>query len=121
MEREGAEVRGATRDDGPTWIKSSTHKDTTWSGATDVTLWHPTSGKRFIVTDILIVCTTAGTVVLYDGADADNSRIAAGAFAANGGLNRTPRTPYRSTAVDQDLHFKATGGSGYVIVDGYEE
>lgn len=110
-------------DGGPKWIHSIVHKDIKWTGAlTGSTLWQPTSGKRFVVTDFWIVCSGAVEVTIFDGSDANGNRLVGGSFAANGGISAPNlRTPFRSSAIDNILKITVDAGSGYVTVLGYEE
>ena len=123
MGRKGAGLKGCARDDGPAWEDDAVHKSYSWSGAvTNYLLWQPASGRRFVVTDFWIVCTTATLITVFDNEDANNKHLVAGSFAANGGISASNlRTPFRSQGTDRNLNLTTNGGSGYIVVMGYEE
>lgn len=124
MGRKGAGLKGSSRDDGPAWEDDIVHKSFTWSGAvTGAHLWVPTSGRRFVVTDCIIVCGTATTITVFDDTNnAANSLLNQAQFAANGGISITNlRTPFRGSDVDNILQVTTNGGSGTITVLGYEE
>lgn len=110
-------------DGGPTWRHNIIHKDIKWTGAlTGSTLWQPTNGKRFVVTDFWVVCSGAIELTIFDGTDSNGNRLVGGSFAANGGISAPNlRTPFRSAAIDNILKITVSTGSGYVTVLGYEE
>lgn len=123
MSKKGAGLKGSNKDDGPAWEDDAVHKSYSWSGAiTNYLLWQPASGRRFIVTDFWLVCTTATLITVFDNEDANNKHLVAGSFAANGGISASNlRTPFRSQGVDRNLNLTTNGGSGYIVVMGYEE
>ena len=123
MGRKGAGIKGSSNDDGPSWEDDAVHKSYAWSGAvTNYLLWQPSNGRRFIVTDFWLVCTTATVVTVFDNESADNKYLVGGSFAANGGISASNlRTPFRSQGVDRNLNLTTNGGSGYIVVLGYEE
>ena len=104
------------------------HKDVEYTTAqTGTTIWTPTSGKKFVVTDVTIATggTTAGVVTLFDNTDAANGRIVKAAFAPSAssspGLVKQFRTPYISAAANNLLKITTSAAmTVYVQIDGYE-
>lgn len=69
------------------------HKDVDYSTLQAGTaIWTPTSGRRFVVTDISVTSggTTAGTVILFDSASTNFGSTATGA-----NVNSNPNTVFR--------------------------
>lgn len=98
---------------------TSVHKDVRSSTIdTDETLWDPTTGTKFVITDIVASVDTAMTVTLTDQTDI----IYLWYFAANGGVVMNLQTPFKSTAVNNLLRYtKNVTGFLSLSVDGYEE
>jgi len=111
------------------------HKDGEYTTTqTGTALWTPTTGKRFVVTDLSITTggTTAGIVTLWQGASADTTYTAGtdpaifrGEFApsanAKPGVIKPFPLPYVSTTVDHILRVTTSAGMTiYVQVNGYE-
>jgi len=87
MGKQGAGIKGSSKDDGPSWENDAIHRSYTWSGAvTNYLLWQPANGKRFIVTDFWIVCTTATLITVFDNEDENNKRLVGGSFAAKNSI-----------------------------------
>ena len=82
-----------------------------------VTIWDPTSGKKFVVTDLIISTDTAMTVTIKDGA----TNIMVLYLAANGGAVSNFQTPLESSTADNNLTVTAsTAGNIAVTATGYE-
>lgn len=113
----------AVSDSGPDWLWRMVHKDIKWTGAlVGSALWTPATGKRFIVTDFLIICSNAVELTVFDGTDSDGNRLVGGSFAANGGISAPNlRSSFRSSAINNVLKITTSAGSGYITVLGYEE
>jgi len=94
------------------------HKDDQQTTAqTNTTLWDPTGGKKFVITDIIISVDTAMTVTLKDEA----AVIFEFYFAANGGCVINLQTPYESTTADNILKYTtSTNGKTSITIEGYE-
>ena len=54
---------------------------------TDTALWTPDTGKKIIITDIVISVSSATTVTLYFDSDTIGNRVFKGYFAANQGVH----------------------------------
>ena len=91
-----------------------------WVGAvTDQEIWAPATGYRFVVTDYRFSCSSACTVIIHDGADADNWMVK-GDYAQYGGESHGCSKPYESDAVNQPLYLTTDAAGGYGTVWGYE-
>lgn len=102
-------------------FETGTSKDYTWSGAvTAQTVWDPTSGKRFVVTDIHASITTACTLILFDNTDAAGNYLTKGSYANTSSFDKAYSKPYVSSAQDNILKITTGGGAGTVTVWGYE-
>lgn len=85
---------------------------------TDKALWTPSSGKKFVITDIIISVDTAMTVTLKDGGEEKFEFY----LAANGGVVINLKTPYKSTAADNVLTYSSSAaGTVSITVLGWEE
>jgi hypothetical protein len=110
------------------------HKDGEYSTAqTTTALWTPTSGKKFVVTDLTISTggTTAGIVTIYDAAAATAYSVGTtpavfrGEFAptanAKPGAIKSFNVPYVSTTANNRLHVTTSAAiTVYIQVNGYE-
>lgn len=111
------------------------HKDAEYSSTqTGTAFWTPTSGKKFVVTDLSIATggTTAGIVTLWQGASADTTYTAGtdpaiwrGEFApsttAKPGMIKSFNVPYISTTADHILRVTTSAAmTVYIQVNGYE-
>lgn len=111
------------------------HRDGEYTTAqTGTALWTPTTGRRFVVTDITITTggTTAGIVTLWQGASADTTYTAGtdnaifrGEFAPTAtskpGAIKSFNVPYVSTTVDHILRVTTSAAmTVYIQVNGYE-
>lgn len=114
---------------------SFTHKDGEYATAqTGTALWTPTTGKKFVVTDLTITTggTTAGIVTLWQGAAADTTYTAGtdpavfrGNFipttTATPGVVKPFPIPFVSTTADHILRVTTSAAMTiYVQVNGYE-
>ena len=111
------------------------HKDGEYTTAqTGAALWTPTTGKKFVVTDLTITTggTTAGIVTLWQGAAADtayttgtDNAIFRGNFVPSAtstpGVVKPFPVPYVSTTIDHILRVTTSAAmTVYVQVNGYE-
>jgi hypothetical protein len=89
------------------------------------TVWTPASGKKFVLTQIIVSAKTAGDVEFFDGTDSGNTVIGPTlSLLAGGGWSGawTSDNPYRSAAADSVLKLTTgTGITGSVYVEGFEE
>ena len=84
-------------------------------------IWTPTSGKKFVITDMVISCSAAGTITVFDSTDTTATRIVKGYFAANGGLSQPYSKPRTSSTADNVLKYTTGSGiTGSLTIQGYE-
>lgn len=92
-----------------------------WGGAvTAQDVWDPTSGTKFVITDILIGVNTATDITLFDSTDSTANRIFKGYFADNSNLVSNQKLPIVSSTADNILKITTGGGSGSLTIYGYE-
>lgn len=111
------------------------HRDAEYTTAqTGAALWTPTTGRRFVVTDITITAggTTSGIVTLWQGASGDTTYTAGtdpaifrGEFApstnSKPGVVKSFTPPFQSSTVDHVLRVTTSAAMTlYVQVNGYE-
>ena len=84
----------------------------------ETTIWDPTSGKKFVITDIFVSATAAGTCTIRDGTAGTTFLIAS--LAENGGFITNLQTPIESATADNNLTAQASAATQYVLVCGYE-
>lgn len=105
-------------------IESATliHKTIDFSASeTAQIIWTPTSGKKFVITDIIISCSAAGAITVFDNTDSTTNRVVKGNFAANGGLTHPYSKAFISVAADNVLKYTTGAGiAGSITVSGYE-
>lgn len=95
------------------------------ASATGTAVWTPTSGKRFVLTKLVVSAKTAGDIDLFDATDSGNTVVtpilslgAGGGYACDWQLDK----PYRSAAVNNVLKFTTgTVITGSIYVEGWEE
>lgn len=111
------------------------HKDAEYTTTqTGTNIWIPTSGKKFVITDLTITTggTTAGLVTLFQAASGTTAYSAGttpaifrGNFAPSAtsypGALKTFTVPYTSTTVDHTLHVTTSAAmTVYIQLNGYE-
>lgn len=84
----------------------------------ETTVWDPTGGTKFVITDIFVSATAAGTCTLKDGTAGTTFLIAS--LAANGGFVTNLQTPIQSATADNNLTATASAATQYITVCGYE-
>jgi len=89
---------------------------------TGTTLWDPTTGYKFVITDVIIVMAESGRLTLFDGTNSAANLVFDGVlYGAMYHLNFQAR-PWKSAAIDNIL--KATtdaDAEATITVHGYEE
>ena len=92
------------------------------ASATAQAIWTPASGKKFVITDIIISCSAAGTITVFDSTDSTANRVVKGYFSANGGIDHPYSKAFVSAAADNILKYTTgTGIAGSLTIWGYEE
>jgi phage baseplate assembly protein gpV len=88
---------------------------------TGTTIWDPTAGKKFYITDVIIALVDGGRITLFDSTNAEANLVFDGElYGAPLHLNFQQR-PWKSAAIDNIL--KATtdaSAAGTITVHGYE-
>jgi len=84
----------------------------------ETTVWTPKSGKKFVITDIFVSATAAGTCTLKDGTSGTTFLIAS--LAANGGFVSNLQTPIQSATANNNLTATASAITQYITICGYE-
>ncbi len=89
---------------------------------TAATVLTPTSGKKFVVTDIVISATGAGTVYLFDHTDGATAALTPTlSLAANGGFVNAFKGLYTATAANNLIKYTSgSGAAGSIMVYYYE-
>ena len=84
---------------------------------TSGTVWTPTGGKKFVMTDMLISTKDATSVSILDG----TTKVFEAYLAANGGVVSNFKTPIQSTTADNSLHITTdTASTLSITTTGYE-
>lgn len=113
----GTNIIGYVKDAGVSYTPVHNNDEQT-TAQTDTTLWDPTEGNKFVITDIVVSVDTAMTVHIEDG----TTKIYEWHFAANGGCVMNLKTSYVSTAANNNLTYTSSAaGKVSIAVDGYEE
>jgi len=85
------------------------------------TIWDPTTGTKFVITDIILSFSAAGAITIFDGTDSTTYRVAKINGAQNGGMVCNYAKPYISATVDNILKYTTgAGAAGSLTVNGYE-
>ena len=86
------------------------------------TVLTPTSGKKFVVTDIIISASAAGTIYLFDHTDGATACLTPTlALAANGGMCNAFKGLYQATAANNLIKYTSgSGAAGSILVYYYE-
>ena len=85
------------------------------------TIWTPAGGKKFVITDMVISASAAGTLTVFDATNNTTLRVNQIFLAANGGAVVNYRKPYVSATADNVLKYTTGSGvAGSITVSGYE-
>lgn len=91
------------------------------AGQTAQTIWDPTGGTKFVITDMVISASAAGAITVFDETDNTTLRVCKLNLAANGGAVVNYRKPYISATADNILKYTTGAGiAGSITVSGYE-
>jgi hypothetical protein len=84
-------------------------------------IWTPATGKRFVITDMIISANSAGTINVYDGANSGSNTIVQLTMAAATAIPLDFKKPYPSSAINNILKLDSYSNcSGYITVNGFE-
>jgi len=112
----GTNIIGAVKIDKTNYTPVS--KYAALANTDETTVWDPTGGTKFVITDIFISVDAAATVTLRDGTAGSTVLIAD--LAAQGGFVTNLRTPIQSATADNILTAQTDAANAYVTVCGYE-
>ncbi|TVL99575.1 MAG: hypothetical protein CV087_17605 [Candidatus Brocadia sp. WS118] len=112
----GTAIVGAVKQDVVNW--TVIRKYLASGDTNENTVWDPTAGKKFVITDIVVSATAAGTCTLRDGTGGSTIMILS--FAANGGWSSNLTSPIISATADNNLTIQASAATQYIMVTGYE-
>lgn len=91
---------------------------------TGATVLTPTSGKKYVVTDYTISCSSAGagTITIFDNTNSSSTILDVVNCANNGGATHAMRKPYKPSAVNNVWKYTTgAGAAGDLTLHGYEE
>jgi len=84
-------------------------------------IWTPASGKKFVITDIVIATSAGGTITIFDNTNDTTNRIIKVYLSANSGVTNNYRKPVVSSTADNVLKYTTgTGIAGSLTISGYE-
>lgn len=85
------------------------------------TLWEPTGGKKFVICDMIVGISGAGSLTLFDGTDNAAGRVGKFFFPANVVINKGYTKPRISDTANNILKYTSSAGAaGSITVSGYE-
>ena len=89
---------------------------------TNQSIWAPSSGKRFVLTDIYVSASGAGQINIFDESNTLANRISLLSMGANGRWDHSYTKPRKSSAVNNNLRYTTDAtASGSITTFGYEE
>ena len=80
-------------------------------GETDVAVWTPVAGHKFVITSIILSFSSAGSISVYDDTDDLDHRVFKMNGAANGGMALSLPTKFYSAYNDFILQYSTGEGS----------
>lgn len=103
--------------DNQTFVK----KTYDWTGAvTAQAVWTPSSGKKFVLTDMYVSVTADLTLTIFDNTDDTTNRIMKLSLKASSGFIDNRSKPFMSLAANNVLKITTSATGGYITVCGYE-
>ena len=92
-----------------------------WTGAiTGSTVWDPTGGTKFVLTNIFVNATADCTVTLFDQTDNTTNRIFKAEMADKQSIEIPFKKPLESATADNILKLTTSAAGGSITVVGYE-
>ena len=88
-------------------------------GIGETTIWDPTAGYKWVITDIVVSCTANCGVTFRDGTA--GATIMAFVMLANTTIKMNFQTPIMSTAADNNFTAQTSAATVAITVFGYEE
>jgi hypothetical protein len=94
------------------------------AGQTNIAVWTPAGGKKFVIESIILSVTGSGDFFLFDNTNAAANMIVTAALAAGGNPVQFtfPNGGNPSSAINNVLRYTTGAGTAcYLTVDGHEE
>ena len=83
-------------------------------------VWSPTSGKRWVLTDLIVSTTPASNIRLEENLSEGAASLIAVDLAANGGFAKRFKSPIVCSEANADLIVTSTAGNITVTATGFE-
>lgn len=98
------------------------HKDFSFTTSqTNTTVWTPTIGKKFVVTDLTISSLGSIEVKIFDQTDASGNYVYRGKLINGSNVVISKKTPFISSAINNTLRItSSTNADISGVIDGYE-
>jgi len=87
-------------------------------GVGETTVWDPTAGTKFVITDILVSCTANSIITFRDGTAGATMGIFA--MLANTTIKMNFQTPLMSAVGDNNFTAQTTAATVAITTSGYE-
>ena len=88
---------------------------------TGITIWDPTGGTKFVITDYDLSFSAAGAITVFDSTDSTANRVFKYNGADNGGAVHSYTLPHISATTDNILKYTTgAGAAGSLTIIGYE-
>jgi hypothetical protein len=87
-------------------------------GVGETTLWDPTAGTKWVVTDLIISCTANAGITIRDGTA--GATFMTFVVLANTTLSINLQTPFLSVAADNNLTAQTSAATVAITTSGYE-
>jgi len=101
--------------------KTMIKKTYAWAGAvTGQAVWTPASGKKFVITDIILSASANCTVTLFDNTDNTTNRIMKLYLTSNQVVTHNFSIPVTSSTANNVLKITTSAAGGDITVFGYE-
>jgi len=89
------------------------------AGVGETTIWDPTAGTKFVVTDIIVSCTANAGITMRDGTG--GAIIMQMVMLANTTVSMNLQTPIMSTTADNNFTAQTSAATVGITLLGYEE
>ena len=88
-------------------------------GVGETTIWDPTAGKKWVITDIIVSCTANAGITFRDGTA--GATFMSFIMLANTTISMNLQTPLMSVAADNNFTAQTSAITVAITVSGYEE
>jgi hypothetical protein len=89
------------------------------AGVAETTVWDPTAGTKFVITDIIVSCTANAGITFRDGTA--GATFMSFIMLANTTISMNFQTPLMSIAADNNFTAQTSAATVAITVSGYEE